>query len=233
MSEGVQPQPQSFTLSHPPSPFLYLLFYLFSYSFPSYPSLSLACSLSLTHSEIHTEMLKLAASISAPALAPKASEQEAEDASKTSLSNARAHVCTQTHTHTVSSFILIHSFFLTCTTERWHKCAVVHTQTCLHAQTHTNGETQTNKAGHSGPPPSGCLSQPICQLSVPSYVNRSLCVTSICLNEKDNLDWLTIPTLYHLIMVIHCVKNTHSTCTYCRIHVCSACAHTHAYIYKC
>lgn len=63
-------------------------------------------------------MLKLAASISAPAQAPKASEQEAEDASKTSLSNAHARLCTP-DTHTDSSFILIHSLLalLACTTE--------------------------------------------------------------------------------------------------------------------
>lgn len=78
--------------------------------------------------------------------------------------------------------------------------------TCLHAQ--------TNKTGHSGPPPSGFRCQLACQFCVPSYVNRSLGVTSICLNEKDRqqpgLAQYTFS--YHLIIVIHCVK-ANSTCT--------------------
>lgn len=119
-------------------------------------------------------MLKLAASISAPALAPKASEQEAEDASKTSLSNAHAHLCTQTH-----RFLFIpihsHSFFLACTTEHLHKCpaALMHTdtQTLKHRPTKQDILARLLQ-GVSVSRPDG----------VPSYVNRSLWVTSICLN---------------------------------------------------
>lgn len=86
-------------------------------------------------------------------------------------------MCAHTPTHTESSFILIHSFILTCTAQRLHGCT--HKHACMH--THTNGET--NKAGHAGPPPSGCLCQPPHQLWVPSYINRSLWVTSICLKD--------------------------------------------------
>lgn len=109
----------------------------------------------LTHSEILTVMLKLAASISAPALAPRASKQEAEDASKTSLSNVHAHLCTESQRHKYSLYILIHSFLLTCTTERVNKCAKVpahlsaqmhaRTHACAHKDTHTRIQTQIDR----------------------------------------------------------------------------------------
>lgn len=135
----------------------------------------------LTHSEILTEMLNLAGSTSAPELAPKASEQEAEDSSKTWLSNAQAHVHAQIYTPTQahSSFILIHSFFLTCRTERLNKCA--HKHACMHAHAEEHRPTKQDILARllQG------VCQPLCQFYVPSYVNRSLRVTSICLNERD------------------------------------------------
>lgn len=54
-----------------------------------------------------SEMLKLAASISAPALVPEASEQETADESKTSLSNAHTHsVRVHAHIFYFCSFLL-------------------------------------------------------------------------------------------------------------------------------
>lgn len=78
-----------------------------------------------------------------------------------------------THTHTDSSFIP-HSFSL-----------FLLAQVNAHPNAQTHRKTQSNKAGHSGPPPSGCLCQLPCQFAVPSYVNRSLWVTSVCLDEKE------------------------------------------------
>lgn len=122
---------------------------------------------SLTHSEIHTEMLKLAASTSAPALAPKASGAGSRGCIKDFIKYCTCTcVHTDTHTNTAFSFILIHTFILPCTTEHLHGCTNAQTNTAART------ETQSNKAGHSGPPPSGCLCQPPNQLCVPSYVSR-------------------------------------------------------------
>lgn len=134
-----------FTLSQPPLSFLCVLFLpSHFFVFPSdLPLWSILPSPPLTHSEILTETLKLAASISAPAQAPEAFEQEAKDASKTSLSNVRARVRTRTRTRTqrILSFILIHSFAPGCTTERLQKKKCADKRACTHARTHTQGET--------------------------------------------------------------------------------------------
>lgn len=128
-----------------PTSFLCLLFYPLCFCYPSYLSEAPFPS-PLTHSEILTVMLKLAASISASALAPRASKQEAEDASKTSLSNVHAHLCTESQRHKYSLYILIHSFLLTCTTERVNKCAKVpaHLSAHMHAHTHAYAHKDTH-----------------------------------------------------------------------------------------
>lgn len=174
-------------------------------------------------------MLKLAASISAPA--PKASEQEAEDASKTSLSNARAHVCTRTRTtptHTHRFCFYSHSFFLT----DMHNWTLAQMRGCTdkHACTHT----QTEKHRPTKQDILARLLQgvSVSQFCVPSYVNRSLCVTSICLNEEKQAathtgsEYLLLPPHYF----IHCVKaqTVHAPIkeyahTHGRMHVCTAC----------
>lgn len=157
--------------------FFYLLTHPFSLSVFLPAPLVFSFPLLSTHSEILTEMLKLAAAISAPALALKALEQEARGRIKEFIRWC-ASACTSKHTCTFSRYILIHSFMLICTAD-----PLLCKQTWLHAQ--SDGETQIDRAGHSGPPPSGCLCQPLCQLRVPSYVNGSLWVSSVCLNEKD------------------------------------------------
>lgn len=144
LREYIQLKSQSFTLDMLPHLFC-LLFYPLCFCYPSYLSEAPFPS-PLTHSEILTVMLKLAASISAPALAPRASKQEAEDASKTSLSNVHAHLCTESQRHKYSLYILIHSFLLTCTTERVYKCAKVpaHLSAHMHAHTHAYAHKDTH-----------------------------------------------------------------------------------------
>lgn len=213
-----------FTLSQPPLSFLCVLFLpSHFFVFPSdLPLWSILPSPPLTHSEILTETLKLAASISAPAQAPEAFEQEAKDASKTSLSNVRARVRTRTRTQRIHSFILIHSFAPGCTTERLEKkmCR----QTRLHARPDTHsGREVDRKTGHSGPPPSGCLCQPplpvlcavLCKQVTLSYFHLSEW-------ERQAANWLSTHS-YHLIIVTHCAKaqTAHATM--------NECAHTHTH----
>lgn len=155
-------------------------------------------SLSLTHSE----MLKLAASISAPALAPKASEQEAEDASKTSLSNAHAHACTQTHTHRF--FFYSHSFFLTCTVEHTQMCSCscdVWMRICVYSVQTSHTHTHTQNTGHSGPSPLPTLPV-LC-----AFLCKQVTLNYFHLSEWERQagTW-TGSSHYHFITVIHCVK---------------------------
>lgn len=90
-----------------------------------------------THSEILTEMLKLAAAISAPALALKALEQEARGRIKEFIRWC-ASSCTSKHTCTSSHYIPIHFFTPICMAEPF-ACR----QTWLHAQKPRNTNRQS------------------------------------------------------------------------------------------
>lgn len=124
-------------------------------------------SLPPSHIQGFSEMLKLAASISAPALVPEASEQETADESKTSLSNAHTHtLCVYTHAHTHLLFLFIPSYL--------HHQRSACTNMPAHNR-HTNGETQTK---HSRPAPSGCLRHAALPLLHP-FLCKKVSLTSI------------------------------------------------------
>lgn len=197
MGEWVWLQPQAFAPSKPYPPFRCFLFYPLSLCLPSIPPPSISSpslSLFLSHIQRFWEMLKLEASISAPALAPEAFKQKTEDESKTSLSNAHA-PCT----HTSTCVLFYFYSFLSTNMDNW---------TLTQPHLHTHEGRNVDKAGCSGSPPPGCLYQPPCQFLC-DFLWQNVTLTSIYANE-ENRHWsglaqYTYPS--HLIIVIHCVKS--------------------------
>ncbi len=144
-----------------------------------------------------------------------------------------AHGHAHSHTYIHRFRFYSHSSFLTAA----HNWTLAQMRRCMNAQINMPARTDTQTEKHR-PTKQDILARllqgvsSVSQFCVPSYVNRSLCVTSICLNEKKQAatytgsEYLLLPPHYFIHWVkaqaVHAQIKEY-THTHGRMHVCTAC----------